>query len=107
MANFVKLATRGEIPENSARSYEHDGERVAIYNCGGSYYATDAICTHSYADLTEGYVDPDDCSIECPLHGARFSIETGAVLALPAYGPLKVYPVQLEGDDILVDVSTL
>lgn len=105
MAQFVKLATVDAVPENSVRSFEHDGERIAIYNCGGTFYATDAICTHSYADLGEGYLDPDDCSIECPLHGARYSIETGAVLALPAYGPLATYPVRLEGDDILVEVA--
>lgn len=101
---LVKLATVGEIPENGVRSFEHDGERIAIYNCNGQFYATDGICTHSYYDLGEGYVDPDDCSIECPLHGARFNIETGAVLALPAYGPLTVYPVTLDGDDILVEL---
>lgn len=102
MPTFVKLATVSQVPENSVQAFEYNGEQIAIYNCGGTFYATTNICTHSYAELNEGYLDPDDCSIECPLHGARFSIETGAVLALPAFAPLEIYPVQLAGDDILV-----
>lgn len=102
---FSKIASVTDIPENGVRSFDHDGERIAIYNCNGQFYATAAICTHSYYDLGEGYVDPDDCSIECPLHGARYNIETGAVIALPAYGALAVYAVQIQGDDILVDVE--
>lgn len=102
---FTKIASVSDIPENGVRSFDHNNERIAVYNCNGQFYATDAICTHSYYDLGEGYVDPDDCSIECPLHGARFNIETGAVIALPAFGPLATYPVRVEGDDLFVDVE--
>ncbi len=102
---FVRLATVADIPLNEVRSFEHDGERIAVYNCNGQFYATDAICTHSYYDLGQGgYVDPDDCTIECPLHGARFDIASGEVRALPAYGPLAVYAVKIEGDDVLVEL---
>lgn len=102
MVDFVKLAQVSDIPTNEVRSYEHDGKQIAIYNCNGSFYATTNVCTHDYAELHEGFFDPDDCSIECPLHGARFNVETGAVMALPAYAPLTVYPLQIDGDDILV-----
>lgn len=102
MPVFTKLATIDQIPPNEVRVFEYDGEQIAIYNCGGTFYATSNICTHSYAELHEGYFDCDDMCIECPLHGARFNIETGAVMALPAYAPLDTYPVRIEGDDILV-----
>lgn len=102
---FVTLALVDDVPTNEVRSFEYNGERIAIYNCDGQWYATDAICTHSYYDLGQGgFVDPDDCSVECPLHGARFDIATGAVLALPAYGPLAVYAVTVQGEQILVDL---
>ena len=38
----------------------------------------------------------------CPVHGAAFNVKTGAVLSLPADQNLTVYPVRVEGDDILV-----
>ncbi|NOK60662.1 MAG: non-heme iron oxygenase ferredoxin subunit [Chloroflexi bacterium AL-W] len=104
MADFIKLANVSDIPTNEVRSYDHEGKKIAIYNHNGSFYATTNICTHAYAQLHEGFFDPDDCSIECPLHGARFKVETGAVLVLPAYAPLEVYPVQIDGDDILVSL---
>lgn len=104
MANFVKLAQVSDIPTNEVRSYKYDEKQIAIYNCNGSFYATANVCTHDYAELHEGFFDTDDCSIECPLHGARFNVETGAVLALPAYAPLQVYPIQIDGNDILVSL---
>ena len=102
MPVFVKLATINDIPENEVRAFEYDGELIAIYNCGGTFYATTDVCTHAYSELHEGYFDAEECVIECPLHGARFDVQTGAVLALPAFAPLDSYPVRIEGEDILV-----
>ena len=105
MANFVKLATIDDVPENSVRAVEYNGQRIAIYRVGDTFYATTDICSHEYAELSEGFLDPDDCTIECPLHGSRFDISTGAVLSLPAYEPIAVYPVRVEGEDILVEIG--
>ena len=52
--------------------------------------------------LVDGYIDGDE--VECPLHGARFSIPTGAVLAEPATENLATYPVRVENDLILVGI---
>ena len=54
--------------------------------------------------LSEGEVD--DCSIECWMHGSRFDLRTGAPSALPATRPIPVYRLTVDGDDVLVDVST-
>jgi 3-phenylpropionate/trans-cinnamate dioxygenase ferredoxin subunit len=103
MPDFVKLATIYDIPENEARSFEHDSQRIAIYHVGDTFYATTDICSHAYAELSEGFLDSDDCTIECPLHGSRFDIRSGAVLSLPAFEPIATYPVRVEGEDILVE----
>jgi len=42
---------------------------------------------------------------ECWLHGSRFDLRTGEPTGLPAYEPVPVYPVRLDGDDVLVDVK--
>lgn len=104
MAEFVKIATVADVPENEVRAFECAGQEIAVYNCAGALYATSNICTHEYTELSEGFFDTDDCSIECPLHGARFSVETGAVLALPAYQPLATFPVKVVDDDILIEM---
>jgi 3-phenylpropionate/trans-cinnamate dioxygenase ferredoxin component len=101
---LVKLATINDIPENEVRAFSYDGRQIAIYNVGGQFYATDNICSHAYSELHEGYLDTDDCTIECPLHGSRFDIRSGVVLSLPAYEPIAVYPVRVEGEDVLVEI---
>ena len=48
----------------------------------------------------------EDCEIECWLHGSRFDLRTGKPTGLPATEPVAVYPVTVQGDDVLVDVHT-
>jgi 3-phenylpropionate/trans-cinnamate dioxygenase ferredoxin component len=105
MAGFVKIATIHDIPDNEVCAFEHDGRNIAIYNVNGQLYATDDICSHAFAELHEGYFDADDCTIECPLHGSRFDIRSGAVLSLPAYEPIAIYQVRVEGEDVLVEIG--
>jgi len=104
MPEFVRLASIHDIPENEVRSFQHADQRIAIYHVGGQFYATTDICSHAYAELSEGYLDDEDCTIECPLHGSRFDIRTGAVLSLPAYEPIATYPVRIAGEDVLVEL---
>jgi 3-phenylpropionate/trans-cinnamate dioxygenase ferredoxin subunit len=104
MSNLVKIATVHDIPADEVRAFHYDGRQIAIYNVGGQLYATDNICSHAYAELHEGYLDTDDCTIECPLHGSRFDLRSGAVLSLPAYEPIATYAVRVEGQDVLVEL---
>jgi 3-phenylpropionate/trans-cinnamate dioxygenase ferredoxin subunit len=46
-----------------------------------------------------------DGEIECPLHAARFNISTGKCTAGPGGRDLKVYPLRVEGDRILIKVE--
>jgi len=105
MTSYVKFASIQDIPAHSMRAFEYAGERIAIYHVGDTFYASSDICSHEYAELTEGFLDTDDCVVECPLHGSRFDIRSGAALTLPAYTPIKTYPVRVEGDDLLVAVE--
>lgn len=88
-----------EIPEASDLN---DGEmigldigdmQIAIYKVDGEFYATDNICTHAYALLTDGWLDSH--IIECPLHGGQFNVCTGAALCDPVEKELKTYQVKM------------
>jgi nitrite reductase/ring-hydroxylating ferredoxin subunit len=77
------------------------GEReIALYNIDGAIYATDNLCTHAFAFLSQGWLD-GDC-IECPLHGGRFEVKTGKGQGPPVNDDLKTYKVQTKGEDIQV-----
>ena len=81
------------------------GEReIAVYHlAGGEFRATDNVCTHEYALLSEGWME-NGC-IECPLHAAQFDIRTGKALCAPADVDLQVFEVKVEGTDILLNLG--
>jgi 3-phenylpropionate/trans-cinnamate dioxygenase ferredoxin subunit len=70
---------------------------------GGELYATDNICTHAYACLSDGYLE--DGIIECPLHAGRFEVKTGKALGAPVTKDIELFSVKLEGDDVLVKLA--
>lgn len=105
MFDFIKIATLNDLPDGGVHAVEHDGRRIAIFRVGETIYATDDICSHSYAELSAGTFDADDCTIECPLHGSRFDVRTGRALTLPAFAPIDVFEVRIEGEDVLVRVT--
>jgi 3-phenylpropionate/trans-cinnamate dioxygenase ferredoxin component len=97
---FVTVAKVGEIPPGGVKVVRLDDEEIAIFNLAGRYYAMDDVCTHDGGPLAEGVIDGE--VIECPRHGARFDIKTGAVLAMPATLPVPTYAVRVEGGEIQV-----
>ena len=68
---------------------------------GADVYAFGNICTHMGAPLRAGTVR-DGC-LQCPLHGARFQLSTGAVRRGPARSALLVYPVVIDAGQVYVD----
>ncbi|SHJ32211.1 3-phenylpropionate/trans-cinnamate dioxygenase ferredoxin subunit [Tessaracoccus bendigoensis DSM 12906] len=90
-----------EVPETGS-GREDDGElEVALVRHGGDLYAIENLCSHGHVPLSEGEVAGR--TIECYLHGSTFDLRTGRALNLPATQPVRVFPVQIDGDDILVD----
>jgi nitrite reductase/ring-hydroxylating ferredoxin subunit len=78
-------------------------EGLAVILCRGPHglYALGLICPHAGARLVKGRL-VDGC-LECPLHGARFALEDGAVRRGPARRRLLDYDVEVR--DGIVHVS--
>jgi nitrite reductase/ring-hydroxylating ferredoxin subunit len=91
------------IEEDNVIGVEVAGRNVALYRVGGKVYATDNICTHAYALLSDGYVE-DGC-IECPLHQGRFEIATGKGMGAPIATDLETFPVKEEDGWALVEIA--
>lgn len=98
---FVTVARVGEIPEGGVKVTWLDDQPVAVFHVGGTYYAMDDLCTHDGGELASGSIQ--DHEIECPRHGARFDIRTGAVLCMPATSDVSTYAVRVQGDEIQVE----
>src|SRR5580693_2990643 len=76
---------------------------LAVYRAKGQFYATQDVCTHEHAYLSDGVVV--DCVVECPFHQGRFDVRTGAALGAPVIVPLKTFPVRIVDGRIYVFVS--
>ena len=100
--DFKPTAKLDEIPDRGIKQVVVHGELVGLYRVGDEVYAISDICTHEETYLSEGEFDTDDMEVECPLHGSRFDVRTGAVRILPATKPVATYPVKIEGDLVLV-----
>lgn len=79
------------------------GERqIALCRFVDTFYAIDNICSHEYACFTDGFLENGE--IECPLHQARFCIQTGRALSAPAEVDVATFEVKHEGDSVYVKV---
>ncbi|MBK7202745.1 MAG: non-heme iron oxygenase ferredoxin subunit [Anaerolineae bacterium] len=101
MAKFVKVAARADIPVGGKKLVEIDGVAVAVFNVNGSFYAIEDVCTHDGGNLVAGDLFGNE--IECPRHGARFDVRSGAATKMPAFAPLPTYAVKVEQDNVLVE----
>lgn len=100
---WIRAAKRGDLAPGDVLGLLLAGKEVAIYDLDGTLYATDDVCTHAYARLSDGWLDNGE--IECPLHAGRFDIKTGKATSPPCVTPIKTYPVRLVGDEIQVKLD--
>ena len=107
MSEFFEVAKVSELPPGGKKLVEVDDIPVALFNVGGDFFAIFRYRRCLYprwrSPLAEGELDGDE--IECPRHGARFNVCTGAVLCMPATEPVECYEVKVEGDGIFVSVG--
>ena len=100
---WTRAVATGDIEEDDLVGVTLEGREIAVYNLKGRFYATDNICTHQDACLSEGFVIDD--IIECPLHQGRFHIPTGQPKGAPVHIPLRVYPVKVEDNVVYVQLD--
>ena len=104
MSRVMKLARSDELPEGEARIFEVDEDlRVALCKVDGEIFALEDVCPHDDGPLGEGCLRGHE--IECPRHGARFDVRSGAVTRMPAPYPVSTFAVRVEDGDVLVELE--
>ena len=83
------------------KAFDVGGTAVAVANVRGQLYAFDDTCMHRACSLAEG--DLNGTTVECPCHGSRYDVTTGAVLRGPSPAPVRSRAVSVEGADLLVE----
>ena len=101
---FVRLAGISELePDQGYRVELGDEEAVAlIRTADGGDHAVEDVCSHEEYPLYEGW--DEDPTIECALHGSSFDLLTGEPDSPPALRPVRIFPVKVDGEDVLVDL---
>ena len=95
-------AKTSELPPWSKKLVTVKGTKILLVNSKGQVYACEPECPHQAAPLS-GALLKDAGVLTCQRHGYRFNLQTGACAEFPQY-TLKVYPVTVEGDDIMIEM---
>jgi len=95
------VAKISEVPNFGKKVVSIAGREILLVNVKGSLFAVENECPHQGSPMSSAIVK--DGYISCPRHGYRFSLTDGRCVDHPEY-VLATFPVQLNGDDILVDV---
>lgn len=101
MAEFMKVASTGDIPPGSGISVEVGDKPIAVFNCDGTFYAIDDTCPHQGGPLGEGEIE--GTVVACPWHEWRYDVCTG-VNVDDDDCKVASYPTKIDGTDILVEV---
>lgn len=72
-----------------------------VKDSAGEIHAIGDTCSHGQISLADGFVEDD--TLECWAHGSAFSIKTGMPLNLPAYEPVPVFLVEVDGEEVFID----
>lgn len=98
---WVRVTDLSDLPEGEMIGVSHEDHDIAVYRTEtGEVYATDNVCTHEYALLTDGWFE--GCEVECPRHAGRFDIRDGKGLCAPIEKDLRVYETRIEDGAVFV-----
>lgn len=91
---WLRVAPQSELLPGEFKVVWDRDVAIAVFNVDGELYAVEDICTHDGGELAGGEIDGFE--VECPRHGARFDLRTGAATCPPAYEPIAKFPVKVE-----------
>lgn len=101
--NWQDVCPTEDIPEDDVIAQVVRDREIALYEVEGDFFATDNLCTHGQARLSDGFLE--DGEIECPLHQGRFCVKSGKAMCEPLTKNVRVYPVKVSGERVWVDLG--
>jgi nitrite reductase (NADH) small subunit len=104
LAKWVRICGVAEAPGvGNVMEAEADGLGICLANLNGEFVALDNLCPHRAGPLGQGWLEGE--LVICPWHSWAFHVKTG-VSEYPVDERVSVFPVKIEGQDVMVDVST-
>jgi nitrite reductase/ring-hydroxylating ferredoxin subunit len=108
---YVNITRSSEVPPEEMRAVTIGKRKLLVANIGGRFFVADRKCPHFGVNLCLGKLEGE--AVMCPLHRARFDLNTGDVLRDPHIlflnlgirNGLRTYPTQVEGDQVMSDLG--
>ncbi len=95
-----------QLPPGTMKLVEVDRTlSIGVFNCDGALYALEDRCSHDDGPLCEGDWDAEECVAVCPRHGSSFDLRSGNALTLPAFLPVRTFPVRVEDGLVKLDLG--
>ena len=102
MSSLVKVMGANELKPGENKVVNVNGSEIALFNVDGQFHAIANTCPHRGGPLGEGILEGD--VVQCPWHGWRFNVRTGANVMMPM-SKVQKYEVKIEGGDIFLSVE--
>ncbi|MEY2890104.1 MAG: naphthalene 1,2-dioxygenase system ferredoxin subunit [Pseudomonadota bacterium] len=101
--NWIDAASADDVIEGDVVAIRVEGREIALYEVEGEIYATDNLCTHGAARMSDGFLEGR--FIECPLHQGRFDVCTGKAQCAPLTEDIKTFPVRIENQRVMLKLA--
>ena len=105
MSESIKLCDVSSVADGDIALHELDGREIAVARIGDEWFAIDDTCSHAKVSLSDGIVEEDDCTVECPKHGALFSLRSGEALTFPAIRGVATHATEVRGTEVWITLS--
>jgi nitrite reductase/ring-hydroxylating ferredoxin subunit len=103
MPQWHRVVSADAVQEGSPHAAVVGDVKIGIFKAEDQYFAINNICTHAYAELTNGF--QEGCLVECPLHAGFFDVRTGAGQGSPIEQDVATYPTKLEDGWVHVELA--
>jgi naphthalene 1,2-dioxygenase ferredoxin component len=101
--DWINAAALSDVPEGDVIGVQVGGKEIALCEVNGEVFATDNICTHGHARLSDGFLEGRE--IECPLHQGRFDVCSGVALCAPLTENIRTYTVRIENMRVMLKLD--
>jgi len=113
---FVQIAKVGDLQNGTMKQFTLGSREILVARIRDKYYAADNICPHMGEKLTNGRLE--GTVLTCMRNDSKFDLVDGRVIRWTDWTgirasvsklfrpprPLITYPVEIEGDNILVQI---
>jgi nitrite reductase/ring-hydroxylating ferredoxin subunit/uncharacterized membrane protein len=100
---FTPVLAESDLAEGQMLRIDTGTARILLARRDGRIFAISEVCSHFGGPLAEG--EFIGCTVKCPWHGSRFSLEDGSVIDGPATHPAPCLNVRVANGQIEVKMG--